>query len=210
MAKTSKRAPTTQDFDREFRAQVAQMTSGLAPTAFTTAWSDWAMHLALSPARQSELRQQALKRAQDTWAFGLGALAGTPVQPSESFVGEPDRRFAGEAWSRFPFNLYARAYQNSVALMKEAISDVGGVTEYHAQLLEFAVRMVLDATSPANYLASNPELLALTESEKGQNLARGLQHLFEDIERTVSGAAPAGTEAFEVGKSRGSSSGPGR
>jgi hypothetical protein len=33
-------APTTQDFDREFRAQLAQMTAGLAPTAFTTAWAD--------------------------------------------------------------------------------------------------------------------------------------------------------------------------
>ena len=52
MANTTKSAPTTQDFDREFRAQVAQMTAGLAPTAFTTAWADWAMHLALSPAKR--------------------------------------------------------------------------------------------------------------------------------------------------------------
>ena len=50
MTKTTKSAPTTQDVDRDFRAQVAQMTSGLAPTAFTTAWGDWAMHLAMSPA----------------------------------------------------------------------------------------------------------------------------------------------------------------
>jgi polyhydroxyalkanoate synthase len=200
MARSTKRAPTTQEFDREFRAQLAQMTAGLAPTAFTTAWADWAMHLAQSPARQSELQRQALARAQDTWAFALGALGGEPVAPSESFPGEVDRRFAGEAWSQFPFNVYARAYQNSVALMKDAVSGVGGVTEYHAQLLEFAVRMVLDASSPANYLASNPELLALTHSEKGQNLARGMKHLIEDLERTVKGAAPAGTETFEVGK----------
>ena len=200
MAKTGKRTPTTEDFDREFRAQVAQMTAGLAPTAFTTAWADWAMHLALSPARQKELREEALARAQDTWAFALGALGGTPVAPSKNMGGGADRRFAGEAWSRFPFNVYARAYQNTVALMKDAVSDVGGVTEYHAQLLEFAVRMLLDASSPSNYLASNPELLALTESQKGQNLARGLQHLFEDLQRTVNGASPAGTEGFKVGE----------
>ena len=59
MTTTRKRAPTTQDFDREFRAQLAQMTAGLAPTAFTTAWADWAMHLALSPAKQAELQRQA-------------------------------------------------------------------------------------------------------------------------------------------------------
>jgi polyhydroxyalkanoate synthase len=84
--------------------------------------------------------------------------------------------------------------------MKQAVSEVGGVDDYNSQLLGFAVRMVLDATSPTNYLASNPELLALTASEKGQNLVRGLKHLLEDIERTVKGGAPAGTEDFEVGK----------
>ncbi len=200
MAKTTRQAPTTRDFDRQFRAQLAQMTAGLAPTAFATAWADWAMHLAQSPARQGELQREALKRAQDTWAFVLRALSGAPVPPSESFAGDVDGRFDTEAWSKFPFNVYARAYQNSVALMKEAVSDVGGVSDYHALLMEFAVRMLLDASSPSNYLASNPELLALTDAEKGQNLVRGLKHLIEDVGRTVKGGAPAGTEDFEVGK----------
>ena len=73
MTTKTKTAPTSQDFDREFRAQVAQMTAGLAPTAFTSAWADWAMHMALAPAKRAELRQDALVRAQDTWAFALGA-----------------------------------------------------------------------------------------------------------------------------------------
>jgi polyhydroxyalkanoate synthase len=193
-------APTTQDFDREFRAQLAQMTSGLAPTAFGTAWADWVMHLVQSPAKQGSLRREALGRAADTWAFAVRALSGAPVAPSEAFEGESDPRFKAEDWSKFPFNVYARAYQNSVALMKNAVRDVDGVTDYHAQLLEFAVRMLLDASSPANYLASNPELLALTSAEKGQNLVRGLQNWVDDVRRTLEGAAPQGTEAFEVGK----------
>jgi poly[(R)-3-hydroxyalkanoate] polymerase subunit PhaC len=200
MDTTTKPAPTTQDFDREFRAQVAQMTAGLAPTAFTTAWADWAMHLTLSPAKQSELRRHALERAQDTWAFALRALAGARVAPSEGFAGPNDRRFEADAWSKFPFNVYARAYQNNVALLREAVRDVGGVTDYHAQLLEFALRLLLDATSPSNFLASNPELLALTKSERGQNLMRGLEHLFEDLQRTMKGAEPAGAGDYAVGK----------
>ncbi len=200
MAKTTRRTPTTEDFDRDFRAHLSQMTAGLAPAAFTTAWADWATHLALSPARQRELQKQALERAQDTWAFALHALRGAPLSPGESFGGEIDRRFGDEAWSKFPFNVYARAYENSAAVMNAAIDDVGGVTDYHAELLSFAVRMLLDASSPTNFLASNPELLVLTASEKGQNLVRGMQNLLEDIERTVEGSAPAGTEDFEVGK----------
>ena len=66
MATPRSGAPAPSDFDREFRAQLAQMTAGLAPTAFTTAWADWAMHLALSPAKQMELQKQLMDRAQDT------------------------------------------------------------------------------------------------------------------------------------------------
>jgi polyhydroxyalkanoate synthase len=192
--------PTTRDFDREFRAQLAQMTAGLAPTAFTSAWADWAMHMALAPAKRQDLRRHALERASDTWAFALRALAGARLAPSEGLAGKPDRRFEGAAWSQFPFNVYARAYQNNVALLNEAVRDVDGVTDYHTQLLEFAVRLLLDASSPSNYLASNPELLALTQTEHGQNLVRGLKHLIDDMARTVKGAAPAGTEEFAVGK----------
>src|SRR5512143_3717157 len=198
---TKRAVPTAQDFDREFRAQLGQMTAGLAPTAFTTAWGDWAMHLALSPARRLELRQELLARASDTWNFALRALGGAPIAPDEGRGDAPDRRFASDAWSKWPFNVYARAYQNSAALMNEAVRGVSGVTDYHTQLLEFAVRMLLDAGSPSNYLGSNPELLALTHAEAGQNLVRGMRHWLEDLRRTVEGAAPAGTEAYEVGKS---------
>ena len=189
-----------EDFDREFRAQLAQMTAGLAPTAFTTAWADWAMHLAMSPARRLELRQELAARASDTWSFAMRALAGEPLAPDAQFEGTPDRRFAGPAWQKWPFNAYARAYQNSAALMNDAVQGVGGVTDYHEQLMQFAVRMLLDASSPANYLGSNPELLALTEAEKGQNLVRGLQHWVDDLRRTTEGGAPAGADAFELGR----------
>jgi len=158
------------------------------------------MHLALSPARQRELQQHLMERAQDTWAFALQALSGAPLSPDEGFEGKADRRFAAPDWSQFPFNVYARAYHNAAALMKDAVRDVDGVTEYHDQLLEFALRMLLDASSPSNFLASNPEVLALTQAEKGQNLVRGFKHLVEDMRRTLAGSEPVGTDEFEVGR----------
>jgi polyhydroxyalkanoate synthase len=199
---TTKRrsTPSTRDFDREFRAQVAQMTSGLAPTAFSTAWADWAMHLALAPAKQREMLNHVAERTQDTFAFALRALAGGEVPPAEGLEGEADPRFRSQDWSKFPFNVYARAYQNAAALLKDSVRDVEGVTEYHDQLLEFALRMLLDAGSPSNFLAANPEVLALTQAEKGQNLVRGFKHLAEDLKRTLAGTPPVGVDEFEVGK----------
>ena len=190
----------TREVDREFRAQVAQMTAGLAPTAFTSAWADWAMHLALAPAKQREMQQLVIERAQDTWAFALRAMTGAPVSPSDGFAGGPDRRFETADWSQFPFNVYARTYQNIGALLKDVVRDVDGVTEYHDQLLEFAVRMLVDATSPSNFLASNPELLAQTQEEQGRNLMRGVENLAEDMRRTLAGMEPVGAEDFEVGR----------
>ncbi len=151
MTKTNKAAPTPQDFDREFRAQVAQMTAGLAPTAFTTAWADWAMHLALSPARQQALQQDALQRAQDTWTFALRALAGAPVSPSEGLAADADPRFKAQDWSQFPFNVYARAYQNNAALLKDAVRErrrrhrlprpAAGICRAHAAGCQLAVEL---------------------------------------------------------------------
>jgi len=188
------------EFDREFRAQVAQMTAGLAPTAFTTAWADWAMHLALAPAKQRELQHDMLERMQDTWSFALRALAGNGASPTEGLDGEADRRFSAPDWAQFPFNVYARAYQNAVALMKDAVHDVDGVSEYHTQLLDFAVRMLMDSSSPANFLATNPEVLALTLAEQGQNLVRGLENFVEDLRRTLADREPVGAEDYQVGE----------
>ena len=127
-------------------------------------------------------------------------MAGSPVSPAENLGAKPDRRFEAEAWTQFPFNVYARAYQNNLALMNEAVRDVCGVTDYHTQLLEFALRTLLNAASPSNFLASNPELLALTRAQQGQNLVRGFGHLVEDIGCTLEGGAPAGSAEFEVGR----------
>jgi len=200
---THKTTRRTQDVDRDFRAQVGQMTAGLAPTAFSTAWADWMSHLMLSPSKQQALLSNASARARDTWMFALRSLAGTPLSPVDGLADPEngtDRRFAAPGWSQFPFNVLARAYQNNVALMNDAVHGISGVSEYHTQLLEFSVRMLADSASPSNALLSNPELLALTREEQGQNLARGFQNVVEDLGRTLKGNAPAGTDEFEVGR----------
>jgi polyhydroxyalkanoate synthase len=50
--------PNGIDFDKEFRAQIAKLTGGLSPKAFSAAWADWASHLALSPTRQLEIENR--------------------------------------------------------------------------------------------------------------------------------------------------------
>jgi len=65
--------------------------------------------------------------------------------------------------------------------------------------LDFVARNALETVSPANYLATNPELLDTTRVEAGENLVRGFSHWLEDIKRTFEGKGPTGTEKFVVG-----------
>jgi polyhydroxyalkanoate synthase len=64
----------------------------------------------------------------------------------------------------------------------------------------FATRQLLDIASPSNYLPTNPELLAQTVREGGQNLLRGFGNFLQDWERAIAGKRPLGTEDFEVGR----------
>lgn len=192
--------PNAIDFDREFRAQVGKLTGGLSPMAFSSAWADWAAHLAISPSKQLELQQELRSRTADTWTFALQALSGAPLAPSEGFDGKSDSSFGKVDWSKWPFNVYARAYQNCAALVNKAVDGVEGVDPYQEKLVQFSVRMLLDTSTPSNYLGTNPELLALTQSENGQNLVRGVQNWLKDLKATLDGAPPEGTDAFEVGQ----------
>ncbi|MCZ8130037.1 MAG: alpha/beta fold hydrolase [Steroidobacteraceae bacterium] len=198
---TPKPAPTADDIDRAFRAALSKFTGGLSPTTFVTAWADWASQLAASPGRQWELQQEAARRALDNWQFAARAIGGQPASPTEGLDGDADKRFEGELWSQYPYNLWARVFQNGAGFLKGLPRDVDGLREYHAELVNFTVTQWLDALSPTNFLATNPELAELTRTEGGDNLMRGAQHLVEDTARAMRGEGPVGVEAFEVGRS---------
>jgi polyhydroxyalkanoate synthase len=194
------RAPTSEAIDRAFRAAIGKLTGGLSTTAYTAAWTDWAMQLALSPGRQMELTLDAMRRAADSLAFASRAAGAEKLSPSEGLAAPADSRFAADAWQQYPFNVLARAYQNGAAWMQTLPKDVQGLRHYHGELVDFTVRQWLEALSPTNFLATNPELQELTRAEGGENLMKGAQNLIEDLSRVVDKKAPAGTEQFQVGK----------
>src|SRR5215469_13848679 len=161
MADPVARAPTLTELDYAFRAALGQATGGLSPTAFMTAWFDWAVQLAASPGRQIELAQDALHRSLDAWTFAARAATGAPVSPTEGMDGAADSSYQGEAWSRYPFNVIARNYQHGAAFLNSLPKDVVGLAPQAADLIGFTVHQWLAALSPANFIATNPELMEL-------------------------------------------------
>jgi len=188
-------ADSQAELERTLRSQLATVTGGLAPDVYVTAWWDWYLNLAKEPPKQLQIMQDALAKAVDNWNFALKASSGQPLSP-----GPEDPRYAGGAWSQWPFNMYAHSYNNLVDWWQQAWTGVAGVAPKNERMLGFVARSALETLSPSNYLATNPELLEQTRLEAGQNLVRGFQNWLDDTERTFEHKAPAGTERFVVGR----------
>src|SRR6266498_2569907 len=61
--------------------------------------------------------------------------------------------------------------------------EVRGMDDATARKVDFYTRQFVDALSPSNFVATNPEVLTATLQSGGQNLLRGLGNLLVDLER---------------------------
>lgn len=183
--------------DQMAHAAVAKATSGLSPSVLAEAWMDWATHLAVSPGKQLHLLEQAQQNAQALWMASLGA---SKPEAASDTTPAPDRRFASDAWQKYPFNVWSQANQLSWQWWQDAMTGVHGVTPEHENLMAFVAGLVTDTAAPSNFAMTNPDVISATISEQGQNLVRGAKNLTEDlVAKTGNGPAP-GPQAFEVGR----------
>lgn len=58
---------------------------------------------------------------------------------------------------------------------------------------------MLDIISPANFVATNPEVLQLSAETRGVNFLHYFKNYIEDVNRLQTHSVPAGLDAFEVG-----------
>lgn len=119
--------------------------------------------------------------------------------PEPVIRAEPaDRRFSAPEWAEQPFFDFLRKsyllYSRYVMELAEAATLEG---QAKAKLL-FFTRRYLDAISPANFAATNPEVLKLVAATGGENLARGLRNLMADLAKGR--ISLADESAFEVGR----------
>jgi poly[(R)-3-hydroxyalkanoate] polymerase subunit PhaC len=187
--------------DRSLHAAVARFTAGLSPAALAHAYLDWATHLTYSPGKRLQLVDKAVRKAVRFTNYAshcvpLGhAAAPCCIEPLPQ-----DKRFVGEDWQKWPYNLIYQAFLLNQQWWHNATVGVRGVTKQHENMVEFASRQVLDMFSPSNFLLTNPEVQQRTLKTAGMNLVTGFQNLIEDWERSVSGKKPIGSENFVVGR----------
>jgi hypothetical protein len=85
----------------------------------------------------------------------------------------PDRRFAGQEWLQNPAAAYtAQMYLLNARTLMQMAESVQGDEKTKARI-RFAVQQWVDATSPSNFLAFNPEALQKALDTKGESIAAG-------------------------------------
>jgi polyhydroxyalkanoate synthase len=188
--------------DRSLHAAVARLTAGLSPAALAEAYFDWATHLSTAPGKQAQLLDKAVRKSvrlgyhmTQCLMTGDGKQHQTCIEPLPQ-----DRRFAGEAWQTWPYNLLYQSFLLNQQWWHNATTGVRGVTAQHERVVEFASRQLLDMFSPTNFIATNPEVLQKTVDEGGMNLVRGFQNFLDDWGRAAGSARPAGSESFVAGE----------
>ncbi|WP_306114637.1 MULTISPECIES: alpha/beta hydrolase [unclassified Roseovarius] len=185
-----------QSYDKALRAIASHYTAGLSPIALASAYADWALHLATAPGKQMELIEKSAKKT-----MRLATHCMTPADAEHPCITPlpQDRRFRGEAWQRWPYNMIYQSFLLNQQWWHNATTGVRGVTKQHEEVVEFAARQMLDVFSPSNFALTNPEIRDKTIAEGGMNLLRGWRNFVDDWARMVSGRKPAGTEAFKIG-----------
>jgi polyhydroxyalkanoate synthase len=132
-------------------------------------------------ARSSDLQTKLAKDYLDLWGSAVRRMAGEQAPPAI----EPsprDKRFADPEWkSNQFFDFVMQLYLLTTRWAHELVRDAEGLDPHTRRKAEFYVQQVTNALSPSNFVLTNPEVLRETVATSGDNLARGLKMLAEDI-----------------------------
>src|SRR5246127_378266 len=159
----------------------------------------------MSPfAAAANLQRQFWLPAIDFWR---GFFTGKPTEGATSSAKAPrgDRRFKDEAWNHSPFyELLKQSYLLGSKQLTELV-DHAQVDDKSKLQLRFYARQFIDAMSPSNFPATNPEVIRSAIQTRAKSLTDGMQNLIEDLQK---GRITRGDEsAFEIGRNLASTPG---
>jgi polyhydroxyalkanoate synthase len=138
-------------------------------------------------------QQMALWMGMVASAGGLGTARNPVVSPEKG-----DRRFQGESWQDNPwYSLLQQTYLLNSRLLGDMIESAD-LDEPQKNKLRFFARQFIDSMSPANFAATNPEVMKAAIESGGQSIRAGFANLLKDLK---SGRISITDEsAFEVGR----------
>jgi len=158
--------------------------------------------LMADPAKLVEAQINLWQDYLSLWQSTARRLMGEEAKPVVE-AEKGDRRFKDELWEQNEvFDFIKQSYLLTSRWMQGVVNNVEGVDDQTAKKVDFYTRQFIDAMSPSNFVATNPEVLRATVESGGENLLKGLNHLLEDLERGKGKLSIRMTDldAFKVGE----------
>jgi len=156
----------------------AGMNTGVAPS--------------LAPHHMALIPPERLAEIQKEYFTEFSHLATNPEAAEVK-----DRRFSGKAWHSSWSKMIAATYllnsKHLLALAKAVDADEKTKTK-----ILFTTEQMIDALSPSNFIATNPEVLENIISSQGQSIQNGIVNLLGDLKKGK--VSQTDESAFEVGK----------
>ncbi len=136
----------------------------------------------------------AWKQALDAWGQVLAPVA----EAGRDKLDPKDRRFTAPEWQHPVFDLMRQGYTVMSDYMTQSLDKIEGLQPEQKAKIDFAMRAMIDAMSPANSPFTNPVVLGKAMETNGQSLMAGIGHMVADMQRgQLTHTAPG---AFTLGE----------
>jgi polyhydroxyalkanoate synthase len=142
----------------------------------------------IAPASLETIKSDYLQKVAALWQDM--AMMKTPALP--------DRRFSAPEWTANPLSAFSAAAYLLNSHFLTAMADAVEAAPREKQKIRFAVQQLVDAMSPANFLATNPEAQQKLIDTKGESLTKGLTNMLADMQKGR--ISMSDESAFEIGR----------
>ncbi len=147
------------------------------------------------PEKLAELQKAYMEEMSALWA-GLLASRSPEIR---------DRRFSSPAWTSNPLYAFNAAAYLLNARYLTALADAVEADARTKKKIRFATQQTIDAMSPSNFLATNPDAQQKLIDSRGESLQRGIMHMIADMQKGH--VSQTDETAFEVGRNVATSEG---
>ena len=125
-------------------------------------------------------------RFQALWMAAQQALLDPAAARTLPAIAEPsagDRRFHASEWSTLPYFALLKQHYLLTAEYLNQLANLVPLPEQDKRRVRFITRQLVDAMSPSNFAATNPEVWMQALASDGASLVRGLENLIADARK---------------------------
>jgi len=172
---------------QEMMARFSSNESAEAIHAMTQAWSQLASSDWTDPSKWMENMTEFQRQQLNLWQQLMGIN-----QPAQ------DRRFKASEWDEQPVYDFIKQSYLLTSDMLSQWAEAIPAEDKDKEKLRFYTQSYIDAMSPTNFAATNPEVMKEAMESGGQSLLNGWKNLLGDMEKGR--ITMTDESAFEVGK----------